>query len=84
MEGLENPVDFPFNREGYRYYLAEKDENVPKRLLFDQVEVSTTKAIPGHIYRIVNNPIVRISPNDRAYQVFEQFLLSKKKRQIFS
>lgn len=43
--------------------------NLIFRVLFDQVEVTTAKAIPGHIYRIVNNSFVRISPNDRAYQV---------------
>uniref|UniRef100_A0A915CN41 B30.2/SPRY domain-containing protein n=1 Tax=Ditylenchus dipsaci TaxID=166011 RepID=A0A915CN41_9BILA len=38
IEGLNNPVDFPFNREGYRYYLVEKDMTVQNRHLFDAAE----------------------------------------------
>lgn len=29
--GIPAPIDFPFNREGYRYYLVEKDLTVPNR-----------------------------------------------------
>lgn len=34
IAGQDAPIDFPFNREGYRYYLVEKDPNVPERFFF--------------------------------------------------
>uniref|UniRef100_A0A1I8B3V4 B30.2/SPRY domain-containing protein n=1 Tax=Meloidogyne hapla TaxID=6305 RepID=A0A1I8B3V4_MELHA len=64
-------VDFPFNREGYRYYLVEKDPNIPNRDRFDREEINNTRAvqIPSHIHRIIIPQIVTLSPNDRANQL---------------
>lgn len=64
-------IDFPFNREGYRYYLVEKDPNIPNREKFDTEEGSNTRAvqIPAHTARIVIPSTVTLSPNDRANQL---------------
>ncbi|KAI1727461.1 set1/Ash2 histone methyltransferase complex subunit ash-2 [Ditylenchus destructor] len=70
IDGLNTVVGFPFNREGYRYYLVEKDLTVPNRLMFDSAEdPSTTRTIPSHFYRVVNSSTVTFSPNDRAHQL---------------
>ncbi|MFH4977489.1 hypothetical protein AB6A40_004198 [Gnathostoma spinigerum] len=69
IAGIASPIDFPFNREGYRYYLVEKDMNVPNRELFEQEDTVSGKPIPAHIYRVVTHPSVTLSPNDRAYQL---------------
>ncbi|KAL3104448.1 hypothetical protein niasHT_025951 [Heterodera trifolii] len=65
-------VDVPFNREGYRYYLVEKDPNILNREKFDMEELhNNTRAvqIPSHIYRLAIPPFVTLSPNDRAHQL---------------
>uniref|UniRef100_A0A0R3QGV0 B30.2/SPRY domain-containing protein n=1 Tax=Brugia timori TaxID=42155 RepID=A0A0R3QGV0_9BILA len=67
--GISAPIDFPFNREGYRYYLVEKDLTVPNRDIFELEESTYNKPIPAHIYRVVVHPVVTLSPNDRAYQL---------------
>ncbi|EJD74208.1 SPRY domain-containing protein [Loa loa] len=67
--GISAPIDFPFNREGYRYYLVEKDLIVPNRDIFELEESTYNKPIPAHIYRVVVHPLVTLSPNDRAYQL---------------
>ncbi|KAH7698802.1 SPRY domain-containing protein, partial [Aphelenchoides avenae] len=69
LEGMNGTVDIPFNREGYRYYLTERDKNIPNGEVFDLEEISTSRTIPGHAYRVVHNPTVTISPNDRAHQL---------------
>ncbi|VDN05610.1 unnamed protein product [Thelazia callipaeda] len=69
IAGIPSPIDFPFNREGYRYYLVEKDLNVPNRDVFEMEDSMYNKPIPAHIYRVVVHPFVTLSPNDRAYQL---------------
>lgn len=69
IAGIASPIDFPFNREGYRYYLVEKDECAPHREVFEEDSLYTTKPIPAYIYRVVTHPTVTLSPNDRAYQM---------------
>uniref|UniRef100_A0A0M3HGM7 B30.2/SPRY domain-containing protein n=1 Tax=Ascaris lumbricoides TaxID=6252 RepID=A0A0M3HGM7_ASCLU len=69
IAGIASPIDFPFNREGYRYYLVEKDMCVPNRELLEQEDSGYAKPIPAHIYRVVVHPTVTLSPNDRAYQL---------------
>ncbi|VDN31587.1 unnamed protein product [Gongylonema pulchrum] len=69
IAGIAAPIDFPFNREGYRYYLVEKDLTVPNRDVFELEESTYNKPIPAHIYRVVVHPTVTLSPNDRAYQL---------------
>ncbi|VDK43076.1 unnamed protein product [Anisakis simplex] len=69
IAGIASPIDFPFNREGYRYYLVEKDLCVPNRELLEQEDSGYAKPIPAHIYRVVVHPTVTLSPNDRAYQL---------------
>uniref|UniRef100_A0A915BW96 B30.2/SPRY domain-containing protein n=1 Tax=Parascaris univalens TaxID=6257 RepID=A0A915BW96_PARUN len=74
IAGIASPIDFPFNREGYRYYLVEKDMCVPNRELLEQEDSGYAKPIPAHIYRVVVHPTVTLSPNDRAYQLSDDRL----------
>uniref|UniRef100_A0A914ES74 B30.2/SPRY domain-containing protein n=1 Tax=Acrobeloides nanus TaxID=290746 RepID=A0A914ES74_9BILA len=69
VEGIDGLVDFPFNREGYRYYQVEKDAAVDNRDLFDKEGVGDSKPIPSHVYRIKLPTTVTLSPNDRAHQL---------------
>uniref|UniRef100_A0A914I702 B30.2/SPRY domain-containing protein n=1 Tax=Globodera rostochiensis TaxID=31243 RepID=A0A914I702_GLORO len=65
-------VDVPYNREGYRYYLVEKDPNILNRDQFNTEELNNnTRAvqIPSHIYRLTIPTSVTLSPNDRANQL---------------
>lgn len=69
IAGLENAVDFPFNKEGCRYFLVEKDPNVSEKLVTEDDE-PVARTIPSHLYRVaVNSTAVTLSPNDRAYQL---------------
>ncbi|CAI4228541.1 unnamed protein product [Auanema sp. JU1783] len=68
IAGHDSSIDFPFNKDGYRYFLVERDPNVP------EPEIKTEKddaplIILNTLYRVVNTDIVTISPNDRAYQL---------------
>ncbi|VDD91755.1 unnamed protein product [Enterobius vermicularis] len=61
-------IEFPFNRDGYRYYLVTKDESAPFKEVADE-QSYTGKPIPAHTYRIVTHPYVTLSPNDRAHEL---------------
>lgn len=39
--GFPNPVEHPFNRDGYRYYLAQQDPHAPNRSLSTRLLPST-------------------------------------------
>ncbi|VDM57953.1 unnamed protein product [Angiostrongylus costaricensis] len=62
-------VDFPFNKEGYRYFLVERDPNVIDRMQLEEDDGSTLRIIPSHLYRLHIQRTVTISPNDRAHEV---------------
>ncbi|CAJ0931771.1 unnamed protein product, partial [Mesorhabditis belari] len=70
IPGRPNPIDFCFNKDGYRYYLVERNPNVPEKELFDlELENSTMVKIHEFLYRITLYDTVMMSPNDRAYQI---------------
>ncbi|CAD6196965.1 unnamed protein product [Caenorhabditis auriculariae] len=58
-------IDPPLNKDGYRYFLAERDPNVfePSR------DESAAFVIPAFSYRVVPLPTVGLSQNDKAYQL---------------
>ncbi|KAL9979830.1 hypothetical protein ACROYT_G017548 [Oculina patagonica] len=61
------PLEHPFNKDGYRYILAEQDPNAP--LANMDVEFWAGKPIPGDLYRIKLHKEVLLSMNDRAPQL---------------
>ncbi|CAF1162961.1 unnamed protein product [Rotaria sordida] len=63
------PPEYPFNKEGYRYHLAEPDPHSPFRQKFDETEVWAGKPIPGHLYRTFLENECLLSLNDRAQQL---------------
>jgi len=59
------PSDHPFNKDGYRYCLAEPDPHIPD----NDPEPDYAKPIPPKTYRILQHPIPLLSANDRAPQL---------------
>merc|ERR1711990_630744 len=60
------PTDHPFNKDGYRYWLAEPDPHIPDT---DPEQDFGGKPIPPKTYRIVQHNIPLLSANDRAPQL---------------
>uniref|UniRef100_A0A1I7ZT62 B30.2/SPRY domain-containing protein n=1 Tax=Steinernema glaseri TaxID=37863 RepID=A0A1I7ZT62_9BILA len=61
-------VDFPYNRDGYRYFFVEPDNNCP----YSEEELTglcVPGAIPSVSYRLYNYPVMTLAPNDRAHQL---------------
>ena len=63
------PSDYPFNKEGYRYILAEPDHFAPQRKEFDESEDWAGKPIPGYLYRKLCFKSVLVAMHDRAPQL---------------
>ena len=63
------PTEHPFNKDGYRYFLAEPDPHAPNRQEFEDSAEWAGKPIPGYLYRRFIEPRVRLSLNDRAHQL---------------
>lgn len=63
------PVDHPYNKDGYRYILAEPDPNAPFRQEFDESSEWSGKPIPGWLYRVLNPCSVLLALHDRAPQL---------------
>ncbi|RCN32548.1 metallo-beta-lactamase domain protein [Ancylostoma caninum] len=63
------PIDFPFNKEGYRYFLVERDPNVVDRANTEEDDGLTPRIIPPYLYRLHLQRSVSISPNDRAHEL---------------
>lgn len=63
------PLEHPFNKDGYRYILAEPDPHAPFRQEFDESPDWAGKPIPGWLYRTVvpNNALLAL--HDRAPQM---------------
>ena len=47
------PKEHPFNRDGYRYILAEADPHAPHRQEFDESSDMAGKPIPGFLCRVL-------------------------------
>ncbi|CAI2328353.1 unnamed protein product [Caenorhabditis sp. 36 PRJEB53466] len=61
-------VDIPFSKDNYRYFLTETDPNVPEDTNWHQDNTGVYK-IPSAQYRVLLNPTVTVSSNDRAFQL---------------
>ena len=62
------PPEHPYNKDGYRYILAEPDPHAPNWEEFDQSMEWAGKPIPGYLYRVWLEPGVMLSLNDRGTQ----------------
>ncbi|XP_055677181.1 set1/Ash2 histone methyltransferase complex subunit ASH2 isoform X1 [Lutzomyia longipalpis] len=63
------PLEHPFNKDGYRYILAEPDPHAPFRQEFDESADWAGKPIPGWLYRILSPNAVLLALHDRAPQL---------------
>lgn len=63
------PVDHPYNKDGYRYILAEPDPHAPYRQEFDESSDWAGKPIPGWLYRALSPAGVLLALHDRAPQI---------------
>lgn len=63
------PLDHPYNKDGYRYLLAEPDPHAPFRQEFDESSDWAGKPIPGWLYRTLIPNTVLLALHDRAPQL---------------
>jgi len=63
------PKEHPFNKDGYRYILAEADPHSPFRQDFDEATEMAGKPIPGFLCRVFSTETVLLALHDRAPQV---------------
>merc|ERR1712168_456880 len=63
------PMEHPFNKDGYRYILAEPDPHAPFRQEFDDSTDWAGKPIPGWLYRALSPGAVLWALHDRAPQL---------------
>ncbi|XP_025828916.1 set1/Ash2 histone methyltransferase complex subunit ASH2 isoform X2 [Agrilus planipennis] len=63
------PLDHPYNKDGYRYLLAEPDPHAPFRQEFDESSDWAGKPIPGWLYRTLIPSTVLLALHDRAPQL---------------
>ncbi|ULU07593.1 hypothetical protein L5515_015076 [Caenorhabditis briggsae] len=61
-------VDIPYCKDGYRYFLTEKDPNVPDDPNWNPNN-PTAYVIPSYSHRVLNSETMHLSANDRAYQL---------------
>ena len=63
------PKEHPFNKDGYRYILAEADPHAPFRQDFDESTDMAGKPIPGFLCRVLTADAALLAMHDRAPQV---------------
>lgn len=63
------PLEHPFNKDGYRYILAEPDPHAPFRQEFDESADWAGKPIPGWLYRVLAPNACLLALHDRAQQL---------------
>jgi len=63
------PKEHPFNRDGYRYILAEPDPHAPFRQEFDESVEMAGKPIPGFLCRVMTPETCLLALHDRAPQL---------------
>lgn len=63
------PSEYPFNKNGYRYTLAEPDPHAPFKQDFDKLNESAEYVIPGWLYRPMCPNQVLLALHDRAPQL---------------
>lgn len=61
------PLEHPFNKDGYRYILAETDPHAPNRQAFDESIEWAGKPIPGYLYRCMLGSEVLLTLHDRGF-----------------
>jgi len=61
------PLDHPYNKDGYRYCLAEPDPHIPDN--DNDEDYAKPVAIPAKVYRKLEHPIPLLSSHDRAPQL---------------
>lgn len=59
------PTEHPFNKDGYRYVLAEPDPHAPNRQAYDESVEWAGKPIPGYLYRTFLGSEVLLALHDR-------------------
>ena len=64
------PTEHPFNKDGYRYVLAEPDPHAPNRQAFDEGIEFAGKPIPGYLYRPWWGTQVLLAMHDRGNIMF--------------
>ncbi|KAI1287054.1 Set1/Ash2 histone methyltransferase complex subunit ASH2 [Halotydeus destructor] len=63
------PTEHPFNKDGFRYILAEPDPHAPFRQEFDESQDWAGKPIPGWLFRKLCPTKVLVAMHDRAPQL---------------
>ncbi|KAK2167631.1 hypothetical protein LSH36_26g15118 [Paralvinella palmiformis] len=63
------PQEHPFNKDGYRYILAEPDPHAPNWQAYDESIEWAGKPIPPYLYRAYLEPKVLLALHDRAPQL---------------
>ncbi|XP_074594235.1 set1/Ash2 histone methyltransferase complex subunit ash2 [Brevipalpus obovatus] len=63
------PSDHPFNKDGYRYILAEPDPHGPFRQEFDESQDGAGKPIPGWLFRRLCGSSVMVAMHDKGPQL---------------
>ena len=63
------PTEHPFNKDSFRYILAEPDPHGPFRQEFDESQDWVGKPIPGWLYRKLCGSSVLVAMHDRAPQL---------------
>lgn len=63
------PLEHPFNKDGYRYILAEPDPHAPFRQEYDESPDWAGKPIPGWLYRVLTPNATLVALHDRAPQM---------------
>ena len=59
------PSEHPFNKDSYRYILAEPDPHAPNWAAFDESVEWAGKPIPGYLYRMYLESRVLLALHDR-------------------
>lgn len=64
------PTEYPYNKETYRYFLAEPDENAPGKQEYEESQdYGAGKPIPNWLFRRLVPEKVLLSMHDRAPQL---------------
>jgi len=63
------PSEHPFNKDNFRYFLAEPDPHAPYKQEFDENQDLAGKPIPGWFFRKLCPPTVLVAMHDRAPQL---------------
>jgi len=66
------PSEHPFNKDSYRYILAEPDPHAPNWAAFDESVEWAGKPIPGYLYRTYLESRVLLALHDRGMFHCEQ------------